>query len=76
MTRGTQRSEWVRLPSAKDRFSGGTRKKVLALFARTLLWEEPEKQRAAVPQDAGKTPSACPSQRRPPTAGVHITSEK
>jgi hypothetical protein len=24
-----------------------------------LFWEEPEKQRAEVPQDAGKTPSAC-----------------
>jgi hypothetical protein len=28
----------------------------------TLFWEEPEKQRADVPQDAGKTPSACLSQ--------------
>jgi hypothetical protein len=53
-------------------FSGGTRKKVLALVAGTLFWEEPEKQRADVPQDAGETPSACPSQRRTPTAGADI----
>jgi len=57
-------SERVRLPSAEDRFWGGNRKKVLALFAGTLFWEEPEKQRADVPQDAGETPSVCPSQRR------------
>jgi hypothetical protein len=56
-----EQSEWVRLPSAKDRFSGGNRKKVLAFFARALLGEEPEKQRSAVPQDAGETPSVCPS---------------
>ena len=55
-------SEWVRLPSAEDRFSGGTQKKVLAFFAGILFREEPEKQRADVPQDAGKTPSACLSQ--------------
>jgi hypothetical protein len=61
---------------AQARFSGGTRKKVLALFAESLFWEEPKKQRAAVPQDAGKTPSVCPSQRRAPTAGVTSTSEK
>jgi hypothetical protein len=42
----------------------------------TLFWEEPEKQRAAVPQDAGMTPSVCPSQRRAPTAGATLTSEK
>jgi hypothetical protein len=42
----------------------------------TLFWEEPEKQRAAVPQDAGKTPSVCPSQRRAPTAGATSTGEK
>jgi len=29
----------------------------------TLFWEEPQKQRSAVPQDAGKTPSVCPSHR-------------
>jgi hypothetical protein len=26
-----------------------------------LFWEEPEKQRAAVPQDVGMTLSVCPS---------------
>jgi hypothetical protein len=76
MTRGTFKSEWVRLPSAEARFWGGNRKKVFAFVAKTLFWEEPEKQRAAVPQDAGKTPSVCPSQRRAPTAGVTSTSEK
>jgi len=30
-----------------------------------LFGEEPEKQRPAAPQDDGKTPSACPPQRRP-----------
>jgi hypothetical protein len=41
-----------------------------------LFWEEPEKQRAAVPQDAGKTVSVCPSQRRIHPAGGTSTSEK
>jgi hypothetical protein len=50
-----EQSEWARLPSAKDRFLGRNRKKVLALFVRALLGEEPEKQRPAVPQDAGET---------------------
>jgi hypothetical protein len=38
----------------------------------TLFWEEPEKQRAAVPQDAGMTPSVCLSQRRTHVAGVNL----
>src|ERR1700721_3627658 len=42
----------------------------------TLFWEEPEKQRAAVPQDAGKTPSVCPSHRRAPGTGATSTNEK
>ena len=29
-------------------------------LCRTLFWEEPEKQRAAVPQDAGKNPERVP----------------
>jgi hypothetical protein len=37
------------------------------VLCRTLFWEEPEKQRSAVPQDAGETPSACPGQRRAPS---------
>ena len=32
------------------------------VLCRTLFGEEPEKQRAEAPQDAGKTPSACLSQ--------------
>jgi hypothetical protein len=32
-----------------------------------LFGEEPEKQRPAVPQDDGKTPNACPTQRRTQT---------
>jgi len=63
-------SERVRLPSAEDRFWGGNRKKVLALFAGTLFWEEPEKQRADVPQDAGETPSVCR------VSGEHILLER
>lgn len=72
MTRGTLSGAKRAGPAskAKDRFLGGNRKKVLAFFAGTLFWEELEKQRYAVPQDAGKTPSACPSQRR-----THIVGE-
>ena len=50
---------------AKGRFWGGHPKKIFALFAKSLFGEEPEKQRPAAPQDDGKTPSACPIQRRP-----------
>jgi hypothetical protein len=53
MTRvtGAELSERIRLPSAKDRFWVGNRKKVPSFFAGTLFWEEPEKWRAApVPQ--------------------------
>src|SRR5487761_390727 len=45
-------------------------KKVFVLSAKSLFGEEPEKQRPAAPQDAGKTPSACPIQRRPQSASV------
>jgi len=38
-------------------------KKVFVLVAKSLFGEEPEKQRPAVPLDAGETPSACPIQR-------------
>lgn len=66
MDRGTLR-EATRVGQAskvKRRFLGGTRKKVCAPFAESLFGEEPEKQSLAAPQDAGKTPSACPTQRR------------
>jgi len=55
MTRGTQSGAKRAGPAskAKGRFSGGARKKVRAFFAGTLFWEEPEKQRPAVPQNRG-----------------------
>ncbi len=43
-------------------FREGPKRKFPAFFAETLFWEEPEKQSPAAPQDAGKTPSACPIQ--------------
>jgi hypothetical protein len=63
MSRGTLRRA-TRVGEAskvKGRFWGGTRRKFSRAFAKSLLGEEPEKQRAAAPQDDGKTPSACPT---------------
>ncbi len=46
-------------------FWEGTERNLPRTLRNDLFGEEPEKQRPAVPQDAGKTPSACPSRRRP-----------
>jgi hypothetical protein len=47
----------------KERFWGGTRRKFSCSPAKSLLGEEPKKQRTAVPLDDGKTPNACLTQR-------------
>ena len=52
-------SEWARLPSAKECFLGGARKKFVRRFCRAFtnfFWEEPGKQNDAVPQGAGLAP--------------------
>src|SRR5271169_4090293 len=62
-----KRREWVRLPRPRDAFGEGPEESPPCLLRRSLFGEEPEKQRPAVPQDEGKTPNACPTQRRTQT---------
>src|SRR5580698_347716 len=59
-----KRREWVRLPRPRDAFGEGPEESLPRLLRKSLFGEEPEKQRPAVPQDDGKTPNACPTQRR------------
>jgi hypothetical protein len=73
MTRGTQSGAERVGPASKRQgpLFGREPKESSRVLCRTLFWEEPEKQRAAVPQDAGKDP-----ERVPESAGEHILLER
>jgi hypothetical protein len=51
-------------------FGEGPEESLPRLLRKSLFGEEPEKQRPAVPQDDGKIPNACPTQRETQTGGA------